>query len=90
MNGMWAVSECQSLLSQQLDIITGCFAGEHQDHQRQPRRGGRPPQRPGVGKTTKRENSKQQQQQQQQQSQSQSSPLQLPPPGHAWSRGGPG
>ena len=45
-------------------IITVHFAGEHQDHQRQPRRGGRPPQRPGdVGESTKRENSKQQQQQ---------------------------
>ena len=37
------------------------FAGEHQDHQRQPRRGGWPPKRAGdVGESTKRENSKQQ------------------------------
>ena len=60
-------------------VLTVLLAGEHQDHQRQPRRGGRPSQRQGgVGETAKRENSKQQQQQQHQQQQQQRV-LQLPP-----------
>ena len=60
-------------------VLTVLVAGEHQDHQRQPRRGGRPAQRQGgVGETAKRENSKQQQQQQHQQQQQQRV-LQLPP-----------